>query len=224
MRFIIPNLPHHAIQRGNNRQHVFFDREDRLYFLNNLKKISKEENILIGAYCLMANHFHLLLYPDSRKGLIAFMKQLNQLYAQKLNRKYKRTGKLWENRYKLHLVDPDYEWVVSRYIDRNPLQAKVVNDPLKYVYSSAKAHLLGIKDELLTKDVVDSRYSEYRAFFGEPDASSSVHIASVREIIQQNKILGKPSFIEELERKFKACFHVRKRGRPPKKERENENK
>lgn len=115
-RYIIPQIPHHTLQRGNNRQRVFYDVEDRRRFLSSLTTLSKKENVLLGAYCLMTNHVHLLLYPQTSAGLIKLMKSLSQLHTQHINHKYKRTGKLWENRYKLNIIDPDYEWIVARYI------------------------------------------------------------------------------------------------------------
>lgn len=214
VRYIIPKLLHHATQRGNNHQNIFFDTEDHLHFMRNIRMLSKEEGVLVGAYCLMTNHFHLLLYPYADQNLIAFMKGLCQLHTQQINKKYRRSGKLWENRYKLHLVDPDYEWIISRYIDRNPVAANMVGDPLAYTYSSARAHLLGVHDETLTKDVINSRHNEYRVFFEEEGASSPVQISHMQELIKQEKILGKESFVKELEEKFGTCFRLRKRGRP----------
>lgn len=214
IRYIIPDFPHHAIQRGNNHQNIFFDKEDHLHFLSNIKRLSKEEGVLIGAYCLMLNHFHLLLYPDTSTGLINFMKSIAQLHTQMINKKYNRSGKLWENRYRLNLVDPDHEWTISRYIDNNPLRAKIVDDPSAYPYSSAKSHLSGCYDELLTKDIISTRHGEYKTFFEEALALNSEHIVGIREIIRQEKALGNAGFLEKLEEKFKRCFSLRKRGRP----------
>src|SRR3989338_10855138 len=126
IRYILPELAHHAIQRGNNRQNVFLDMDDRQSFLQSLGKYGRENNVYIGAYCLMTNHVHLLLYPETEEGLIVFMKLVSQMHSQRMNRKYRRSGKLWENRYKLHIVDPDYEWYVARYIELNPVRARMV--------------------------------------------------------------------------------------------------
>jgi len=74
IRYIIPQVPHHALQRGNNRQPVFHDAEDREIFLSSLIKNSKKENVLVGSYCLMTNHIHLLLYPQTPQGLEGMLK------------------------------------------------------------------------------------------------------------------------------------------------------
>ncbi|MFC1808361.1 transposase [Candidatus Omnitrophota bacterium] len=216
VRYIIPDISHHAIQRGNNRQSIFFDKTDRLYFLSRLKEISKDENVLVGSYCLMTNHVHLLLYPKKEKGLIRLMKGLAQHYTQYVNRKYSRSGKLWENRYKLHLVDPRHEWVVSRYIENNPFRANIIKKAEDYRYSSAKANLLGKVDKIVTKDIAGSDKTAYREFFYDLEATNKEHISRLSSIIQQEKVLGSDRFIDWVEKRFKTCFKVRKIGRPKK--------
>lgn len=113
----------------------------------------------------MTNYIHLLLYPEEEKGLIKVMKKTAQYYTQYINRKYKRTGKLWENRYKLHIVDPESEWVMARYIENKPLRAKMVQSAESYEYSSARANLLGERNYLITKDIIKKNREEYRDFF-----------------------------------------------------------
>lgn len=215
-RYIIPQIPHHALQRGNNRQAVFYDVEDRTTFLSNLIKNSKKENVLVGSYCLMTNHIHLLLYPQTPQALIKLMKSLAQLHTQYINRKYKRTGKLWENRYKLNIVDPNCEWIVARYIERNPVRAGIVKSAASYQYSSATAHLKMVKDELLTEDIIQDRGSEYLRFFNDDEADKKENLKNIQTIIEQEKAWGNIKFIKELEDRFKAVFRARKRGRPAK--------
>lgn len=214
VRYIIPNLAHHVLQRGNNRQNIFFDKKDRVYFLSKMKEISEKEKVLIGAYCLMTNHIHLLLYPKIADGMIKMLKLVAQFYTQCVNRRYRRTGKLWENRYKMHLVDPDYEWVVARYIERNPIRANMVKNATDYQYSSARAHLLGYKDIILTKNIIKSDRKAYFEFFNESESDTKEHLAQIRAVIQQQKVLGSLNFIKRLEDKFNVCFRIRRRGRP----------
>lgn len=215
-RYIIPDLPHHAIQRGNNRQDIFFDKADKLYFLSKLKEISTEEKVLIASYVLMTNHIHILLYPAKSDGLIKVMKGVAQNYTQYINRKYNRSGKLWENRYKLHIVDPEYEWVVARYIENNPLRARMIKRVEDYEYSSAKTNLLGVNSDIITKDIIQTRKKAYREFFYDSDSTTKEHVNKIAEIIQQEKALGSAKFINWLEEKLKVCFKVKKRGRPTK--------
>ncbi|MBN2120771.1 MAG: transposase [Candidatus Omnitrophica bacterium] len=216
IRYIIPQIPHHALQRGNNRQKIFSDKKDKDYFLANLKQYAQENKVAIGAYCLMTNHFHLLLYPESYEGLVNFMKLISQVYSQYINRKHKRTGKLWENRYKLHIVDPDYEWVVTRYIEQNPFRAGIVKKAEDYKYSSARAHLNGVDDDILTKDILKGEKKDYRIFFDDDKARDVMFLDKIRTILKQEKVLGSNDFIKRIEKRFKASFIVRERGRPAK--------
>ena len=216
IRYIIPNIPHHTLQRGNNRQVVFADEEDRKIFLSTLKKFSTENNVAIGAYCLMTNHFHLLLYPDTHEGLINLMKYISQLHTQHINRKYGRTGKLWENRYKLNIVDPEYEWVIARYIELNPVRANMVDRVEDYKYSSARIHLLGEKDEVVGKNIIGDRSEEYLEFINEKNRSNPKQLSQMRSVIKQEKVFGSEAFIQCIEERFKTFFRIRGRGRPAK--------
>ena len=166
----------------------------------------------------MTNHFHLLLYPRTSDGLINLMKHLCQLHTQFINRKYKRTGKLWENRYKLNIVDPDSAWVLARYIERNPVRAKMVEQAEEYEYSSARAHLGGEEDGLLTHDMIKGQHNEYRKFFYDKEASDEKHLGVIRTVVQQEKVFGNDNFVARLEKKFNISFRVMGRGRPRKKD------
>jgi putative transposase len=162
----------------------------------------------------MDNHVHLLVYPDSKEGMIKFMKSISQYHTQYINRKYKRSGKLWENRYKMHLVDPDYEWTVARYIELNPVRANMVNDPADYQYSSARNHLKDDKDDKINKDIIKERKKDYRGFVEE--GIKGKEIKQIRDVLQQGKILGTDEFINKIEKKLKITLKVRGRGRPVK--------
>jgi putative transposase len=217
IRCILPQLPHHALQRGNNRQVVFPESADKDFFLKQLAKYGQEESVGIGAYCIMSNHFHLLLYPESREGLIKLLKSVSQIYAQYFNRKYKRTGKIWENRYKLNIVETECEWVIARYIEKNPVRAGLVLDATKYPHSSASANLSGRKDKILTKDIIKKRSEGYVDFFNEGQSSEDDQLCLIRTVIQQQRGFGGKDFIEDLKKRFKVEFEVRQRGRPFKK-------
>jgi len=218
LRCILPGLPHHALQRGNNRNIVFHNQADKEYFLDNLKNSLSENKVEIGAYCLMTNHFHLLLYPESKEGFIRFMKNISQVYSQYFNREYKCTGKLWENRYKLNIVDPEFEWVISRYIEQNPVRAGIVKFAEQYLYSSARMHLSGVRDEILTKDIVKEKRDKYRSFFNENAAGNQKLLLQLRTATQQGKVFGELDFIRDLEKRTNMCLITRARGRPEKNE------
>lgn len=216
IRCIIPNLPHHALQRGNNRQNIFLDSIDKYFFLKQLNKYGYENKVGIGAYCIMTNHFHLLIYPEQEEGVIKLMKSISQIYAQYFNRKYKRSGKIWENRYKLNIVEPECQWVFARYIENNPIRAGVVLKAETYLYSSAAANLKGQADEILTRNIINDKREEYIKFFKESEADNDKPLNLLRTVIQQQKAFGGKEFIRKLKEKFQVNFEIKPRGRPRK--------
>ena len=215
-RYIIPGIPHHAFQRGNNRQNIFLQEEDKPFFIKHFEKDAKDNKVGIGAYCLMTNHFHFMLFPETAEGLIKFMKSLSQRYSQYFNWKYKRTGKIWENRYKLNIVDPALTWTVARYIERNPVRAQIVEKAEEYKYSSAAAHLIGERNYLITEDILKNDRENYIKFFNEKNADDTKELDNMRIIIQQQKVIGSHDFLKKLKEKFNVDFSVKKRGRPRK--------
>ncbi|OGW75719.1 MAG: hypothetical protein A2Z72_03360 [Omnitrophica bacterium RBG_13_46_9] len=187
-----------------------------MFFIKHLEQDAKDNKVRIGSYCLMTNHFHFMLFPETKEGLIKLMKTLLQIYSQYFNRKHKRTGKIWENRYKLNLIEPESAWIVARYIERNPVRAKIVEKAEEYEYSSAAAHLKGEKDSLVTEDILKNNRENYIKFFHEKDADDKQELDRIRIIIQQQKAIGSRNFLERLEEKFGVGFGVRMRGRPRK--------
>ena len=139
----------------------------------------------------MSNHIYLMLFPETSEGLVTLMKSILQKYFQYFNQTHERTGKLWENRYKLNIVEPESAWIIARYIDRNLLRAGIVKKAEKYGYSSAAAHLLGREDQIITEDVIKNHRKEYVEFFFEREANADSHLSEIRTIIQQQKAGGK---------------------------------
>jgi len=125
-RITLANVPHHIIQRGNNRGVCFFTDDDYFQFLEWLEKYSLESDSSVHAYVLMTNHIHLLVTPKTDDGLAKLMKSLGQRYVQYINRKYRRTGTLWEGRFKSCITRED-NYVLScyRYIELNPVRIKI---------------------------------------------------------------------------------------------------
>ena len=214
MRLIIPNICHHALQRGNNRQDIFQQKDDRLYYLKWASKLAAQCQVPIIGYCLMTNHVHLLVLPCSQNAMINFMKLLAQRYTQYFNRKYHRTGKLWENRYKLHPADPAVYYVVLKYIEMNPVRAGMVADAAAYPWSSAGYHLLGREDEMITADYLHDFAFSYRAFFYEEERTED--LKTIRIAAQQGKAWGRAAFLERLARSYNQVVVPRRRGRPKK--------
>ena len=191
-RAIAAGFPHHVVQRGNNRENVFVDGEDREKYIKLLKKYSMERDARIQAYCLMTNHVHLLIKPKENDSLYKMMQGLTLCYTQFTNRKYNRTGRLWESRYHSCIVDKDsYLWAVARYIETNPVRARMVKRAEDYIYSSAQAHIIGKADDLLTEELIaETQRKDYREFIRETLAEND------RDLIRYHTRTGKPLEME----------------------------
>ena len=148
-RLNLAGIPQHVVQRGNNRQVSFFAEQDYAVYLDKLKDYAKKYQVNVHAFVLMTNHVHLLMTPETEKGVSQLMQSLGRYYVMYINKTYQRTGTLWEGRYKSTLVDSDnYFLLVSRYIELNPVRANMVEHPAQYPWSSYHGNALN-KDVVL---------------------------------------------------------------------------
>jgi putative transposase len=161
LRFVLPGVPVHIVQRGNARMRCFREERDYLVFLAMLGDQVRAAECLLHAYCLMGNHVHLLLTPQATGSCASLMKTLSHRYGQYFNRKYLRTGTLWEGRYRSCIVeDAAYVLACHRYIDLNPVRAGIVPGPVDYPWSSFAGNVGLRSDPLLTRhDVLESMAS-----------------------------------------------------------------
>ncbi|MCF8057420.1 MAG: transposase, partial [Desulfocapsa sp.] len=168
------DIPVHIIQRGNNRQACFVSDEDHLAYAGWLKEYSRKYKVDIHAWVMMANHVHLLCTPRKEGGISQLMQSLGRRYVQYFNFEYRRSGTLWEGRFKSCLVQAEhYLLEVYRYIELNPVRAEMVADPGEYRWSSYQVNALGKVSELCTpheeylslgKDL-STRQKNYRNLF-----------------------------------------------------------
>ena len=215
-RAVALGFPHPVVQRGNNKEKVFFNKEDQDKYLSLLKKYSDKWKSPILAYCLMNNHVHLLARPSKNESLYKMMQGITLCYTQYINRTYKRTGRLWESRYHSCIIDKEKDlWAVARYIEQNPVRAKIAKKAEDYTYSSAKAHICGTKDEILGEMLFEGRQrTDYiqlmKANIKEED------INNIRDYTRNGRPFGSESFVEKMEQKLDRIFKLRPRGRPKK--------
>jgi putative transposase len=149
-RFRLDGYSLHIIQRGNNRGACFVDDLDRILYLSLLEEFSECDGCEVHAYVLMTNHVHLLATPACAANASQFMKDVGQRYAQHFNRKYRRTGSLWEGRFRSSIVDSEgYLLRCSRYIELNPVRAGMVRHPAFYRWSSYRANADGEPSNLV---------------------------------------------------------------------------
>jgi putative transposase len=216
-RIIAPGYPHHITQRGNNRAMVFFDDEDRQTYLKLLAGYARKHALQILAYCLMDNHVHLLAVPETETALARGIGLTNQVYTQYLNRKLNQSGRVWQNRFFSCVVENEqYLWAVARYIERNPLKVGLAKSAEGYRWSSAKSHLTGADDAVLssTSWLDPSERAAYSEFV--LDENDEVDEA-IRKATRTGRPFGSESFVDMLEIRLNQTFRPKRAGRPRKK-------
>ncbi|SEM22795.1 putative transposase [Syntrophus gentianae] len=147
-RIIAPHYPHHVTQRSNNRVDVFLDDEDKAKYLSLLKDYNERLAVDVWAYCLMTNHVHILAVPARNVSLSRCIGRTNLLYTQHVNRKYNRSGRLWQNRFFSTIIDTEssYLWAVARYIEQNPVKSALVTRPDETISGRVAEPILGDKE------------------------------------------------------------------------------
>ena len=151
-RLVIPDHPMHIMHRGNNKQHIFNTEDDMVRIKEDISYGLKKSGCCLHAYVIMSNHLHLLVTPESKEQLAIFMQAMANRYVRYFNSLHKRTGTIWEGRYKSCLVDSDsYLFSLYKYIEMNPVKASMVNNASEYPWSSYPYNALGEPDKLITE-------------------------------------------------------------------------
>ncbi len=206
-RICLRGLPQHIIQRGNNRQACFASDEDCAAYAGWLEEYARKYQVALHAWVFMTNHVHLLATPETDDGVSRLMQSLGRKYVRYFNHTYKRTGTLWEGRFKSCVVDAEnYLLICQRYIELNPVRACMVDGPGDYRWSSYCANGQGKAVSLWTPHRVYQslganaveRASAYRQLFhGHVDEAT---ISQIRQSTNQGMVLGNDRFREEIER------------------------
>jgi putative transposase len=224
-RFLFPGVPQHIIQRGNNRQATFFADEDYRSYLDWLHEAAKKYGCRIYAYVLMTNHVHLLASAERPYDLSRMMQHLGRRFVRYVNYVYCRSGTLWEGRFKASLVDTEtYFLRCSRYIECNPVRARMVVRPGDYRWSSYRFHADGAPDKLLSNHeqferlgrAAEQRQQAYRELFRTELDSSE--LTEIRNTVNRGWPLGGERFKDEIEQALKRAARPPRLGRPPRPE------
>lgn len=225
-RYFIPGIPQHVIQRGVDRQAVFFESGDYELYRRSLGHAAKRYDCQIHAYVLMINHTHLLVTPGSERTVPLVMQAMGRGYVQALNKKYDRTGTLWQGRYKASLVQDDrYLLACHKYIELNPVRAGLVAAPGDYPYSSFAHNAGGNCDSLLTPhkiyeslaSTLEERRAAYRRLF--VDSIAPEMLSTIRDTTNACLVLGNDRFKDQVEAMLGRSVRPGKDGRPRKSDR-----
>ncbi len=222
-RIHLAGMPLHIVQRGHNREACFFGDDDYTAYRHWLGEALQATGCQLHAYVLMTNHVHLLLTPPEPEAVSRLAISLGRRYVQYINKTYRRTGTLWDSRYKSSLVHADaYLLLCQRYIELNPVRAAMVDDPAHYRWSSYWLNGLGQADPLLTSHALYTglgqdeaeRLAAYRGLFrSELDTEA---ISDIRIALNQGQPLGNSRSIDSIERVTGQRREIKPRGRPRK--------
>lgn len=142
-RVVAEGVPHHITQRGNNRQDVFLLDEDRRFYIDTLRAKSSQDGLAVLGYCLMTNHVHLVAIPERETSLAKALGATHGRYAMRFNRRYRRSGHLWQSRFYSCPLGPTHLVAALAYVDLNPVRAGLVGAARQHPWSSAAAHVSG---------------------------------------------------------------------------------
>lgn len=206
-RFFAKGQPLHIIQRGNNRDPVFAAEPDYLFYLDCLERAAGEHGLAIHAYVLMTNHVHLLATPSQETSVPKTLQSVGRRYVQYFNYTYRRSGTLWEGRYRSTVIDAEaYLLTCMRYIELNPVRAQsMVEHPADYPWSSYRGNALGAEDALLAPHELyrrlgrsaEERQSSYRQLFRGQLAKADID--AIREATNKAWALGNDRFRAKIE-------------------------
>jgi putative transposase len=220
-RVHLDEVPLHIVQRGHNREPCFFGDADYRVYLHWLELALRDAQCALHAYALMTNHVHLLVTPRQAMLVPKLLIALGRRYVQYVNNRYRRTGTLWDSRYKSSLVDSEtYLIACMRYIELNPVRAGMVRDPGEYPWTSYRANALGCSDPLVTAHAGylalgfggEAGRAAYRDLFHSelaPDVLSDIRVA-----LDRGNPLGNRRFCEWVEGALGRACVARSRGRP----------
>jgi putative transposase len=209
-RVVAAGVPHHVTQRGNRRQQVFFSDADYQTYVGLLAESCRKAHVEVWAYCLMPNHVHLILVPREADGLRAALADAHRRYSREINFRENWRGYLWQGRFASFPMDDNYLLACARYVELNPVRARLVGRARDWGWSSARAHLKGQDDTLVRVSPLLERVADWKDFLGEGLGEDE------REAIRASERTGRPlgdkTFIRRLEKRLDRLLTRQKPG------------
>ena len=214
-RVIVPDYPHHIVQRGNRRQDVFFQDDDYHHYLELISYWCKEEGVAIWSYCLMPNHVHLIVTPQMESNLSRAIGETHRRYTQRINFRENWRGYLWQGRYSSFPMGENHWLEAAAYVELNPVKAGMVQMPWDYRWSSVHAYLSGKSDGIVTLDPLQSQVKDWAAFLknrmDDTHTAFEVHARTGRP-------MGNARFIKQISDRLGRDLLPKKPGPKPKHE------
>jgi putative transposase len=211
---VVPGVAHHITQRGNRRQQTFFRAEDYEAYLALLGEWCGRCAVAVWAYGLMPNHVHLIVVPDSADGLRRALGETHRRYTRRINFREGWRGHLWQGRFASFALDERYLLRAARYVEINPVRAKLCRRPWRWRWSSAAAHVAGRDDALVRVAPLLERVKGWREYLMEPLEAQEQELWRRHE--RTGQPLGEPAFLDRIEAIIGRIVRPAKRGPKPK--------
>ncbi len=194
-RVVVPKIPHHVTQRGVRRMATFFDDEDYKTYISLMGEWCRQSGIEVWAYCLMPNHIHLVAVPEREESLARGIGEAHRRYTRYINFKKGWKGYLWQGRFSSFPMDEKYLLAAVRYVELNPVRARIVTEPQLYRWSSARAHLIGIDDDLVMVKPILDRVENWDELFA---SGGQAEFDAIRAYERTGRPLGIDGFVERV--------------------------
>ena len=213
-RVVAAGVPHLVTQRGNRRQKVFFGDDDYALYLSLLREGCRAAGTEVWAYCLMPSHVHLILVPPDEDGLRAALGEAHRRYTRHINAREDWRGYLWQGRFASFPMDEPHLLACARYVELNPVRAKMARRARDWKWSSARAHLAGKDDALVTVKPLLALAPDWADFLGEGLGGEALE--AIRRSERTGRPLGSAQFLKRLETRLGRVLARRKPGPRPK--------
>ena len=209
-RVVIPGEPHHVTQRGNRRQETFFSDEDYEAYLDLMAEWCEREGVAVWAYCLMPNHVHLVAVPSSEDALRRGIAEAHRRYSRRINFREGWRGHLWQGRFASFPMDDAHLYLATRYVELNPVRARLVRAPWRYPGSSAAAHVAGRDDRLVRVAPLLEAMGDWRDFLN--SGLTDEDMECLRRHERSGRPLGSEGFVARVEKLVGRVLRPGKRG------------
>jgi len=212
-RIVVEGCPHHIIQRGNRRQDVFLNENDRLIYLRLLKENTTKYGIKIWAYCLMKNHVHLIAVPEYRDSFAKGFGQTHRNYSIIINKREGWSGHLWQERFLSFPLSDRHLYAAVRYVENNPVRAGLVHSAEDYLWSSARAHVKREENYILSDSFLCINRFDWAKYLREDAGESDNEL--IRKCTKTGRPMEDDEFVSEIEKHLQRV--VKKKRTGPKK-------
>ena len=210
-RVVVPGVPHHVTQRGNRRQPVFFGDDDYAAYLALLTEGCQGAGVEVWGYCLMPNQVQLILTPGDEDGLRAALSEAHRRYSWRVNSREGWRGYLWQGRFASAPMDEGHLLACARYVELNPVRARLAARAEAWPWSSARAHLAGRDDGVTRVEPLLTRAPDWAGFLA--DGLGEAEHGAIQAAERTGRPLGSDEFVADIERRLGRRLTRQKPGR-----------